>query len=62
MKFSKQLDLIHEGFINGIRTTLQYQFDEIGVQVTKEQFDNAVRTILRSRDWSDQAIDFWLSK
>ena len=62
MEFSEQLDLLHKGFIQGVRATLQYQFDDIGVKVSPEQFNNAVRTILKSRQWSDKTIDVWLSK
>ena len=61
MEFSKQLDILHKGFMKGVRATLRYQFNDIGVKVSRDEENNAVRKILKAEGFSDESADFWIS-
>ena len=62
MSFHKQLDAAHEGFVKGVRATLQYQFNDVNIEITKDQFHRAIRTVLEANGWSEAAIVHWTEK
>ncbi len=55
MEFSKQLDVHHEIFIDGVFAAVEYEGR------TTECCNIRVRKILAARGWSTDAITFWIN-
>ncbi len=55
MDFSKQLDLLHESFIDGVFAAAEEHYDERKLQ------DAQVYNVLCARGWSADTIDFWIN-
>ena len=55
MEFSKQLDLLHEAFIDGVFAAVEYD------GLNRITHDAKVEAVLCSRHWSADAIVFWIN-
>ena len=62
MNWQKQLEQQEAAFVRGVRAAVRFELRDIGIPVSDEGVNAAIRAVLLADGWSEKTAEHWIDK